>query len=133
MKIIFICKHNSFRSKVAEAVFNKWYKGNKYQAMSRGLIPGHFIYPNTKNAVKSVGYNISGKPKSLMFNESKEADIIVIVSDNVPASIFTNYKKMGKEVIVWKIKDTDAKETEKIKKITMEIENKVKQLIKKLK
>ena len=129
MKILFICKHNSFRSKVAEGVFNKLYKGNKHRAMSRGLIPGPFIYPNTKKAVKSVGYVIDGKPKPLTFNESKEADIIVIVSDNVPASIFENYKKMGKKIIVWKIKDTDAKETEKIKMITKQIEQKVKLLI----
>ncbi len=133
MKILFVCKHNSFRSKVAEAVFNKWYKGKKYSAMSRGLIVGPFIYPNTKKAVKSLGYNINGKPKPLAFNESKEADIIVLVSDNVHPSIFENYKKMGKKVVVFKIKDTGAKETEKIKKITKEIERKVKSLIKRLK
>ena len=36
--------------------------------------------------------------------------MIVIVADDVPASIFSNNKKYGKKVIVWKIKDIPAPE-----------------------
>ena len=53
--------------------------------------------------------------------------MIVIVADDVPPSIFSNSKKHGKKVIVWKIKDIpgpEGSETEK-KKIIKRIIKKV--------
>jgi len=38
MKILFVCKHNRFRSKVAEAFFNKLKKNKKIKAESAGLV-----------------------------------------------------------------------------------------------
>ena len=40
MKILFICKYNAFRSKVAESYFNKMNKNKKIKAFSRGFIMG---------------------------------------------------------------------------------------------
>ena len=132
-KIMFLCKHNSFRSKVAEAVFKKLYIGNKIKVISRGIFPGPFIYPNTKKSVKEVGYVISGKPRGITFNELRNQDKIIIVANDVPISLIKNYKSMKDKVFLWKIPDSDAKETEKIKRITKEIEHKVKLLIKEIK
>ena len=37
-KILFVCKHNVFRSRTAEVLFNKYNKNKKYSANSAGLI-----------------------------------------------------------------------------------------------
>lgn len=131
-KILFLCSHNSFRSKIAEAVFNKLYKGKKYKASSAGIFPGPLIYPNTKKSVKEVGYNIGEKPRGLSFNELQKQDKVIIISKDIPKQLFSHYSFMKNKVEVWKISDTDAKETKKIKKITKEIEKKVKRLIKQI-
>ena len=128
-KIIFVCKHNAFRSKVAEAVFKKKYRGSKYKAISRGVIVGPFIYPNTKKVVKECGYVISGKPRGLTHNEVRDADILIVVANDVPRALFENYEKSGKELIVWEIEDTTTEKSEQIKNIVGKIEKKVSEFV----
>lgn len=40
MKILFICKYNAFRSRIAEEYFKKINKNSKIQVISRGFIMG---------------------------------------------------------------------------------------------
>jgi len=130
MKIAFVCKHNVFRSRIAEAVFKKHYKGNKHQVKSRGLFPTLNGNKNTIRVVKETGYDISGKPRNFGYEEIENQDLIIIVADDVPKSLFNLYKK---KTIVWKIKDVYDDNAEKEKKVVKEIETKVKKLIKELK
>jgi len=132
MKIMFICKHNSFRSKVAEAVFKKWYSGKKHKAISRGIFKGPLTYPNTRKCVKEVGYIIKGKPRCATFEEIHEQDKIIIIANDVPKELFSGYGFLKGKVDVWEIPDTDAKKSDKIKKITLEIERRIKNFIKEL-
>ena len=132
MNIIFICKHNVFRSRVAEAVFKKYYKGSKYKAKSRGIFPGDYVYKNTIRSVKSIGYNIKGMPKELRYEELQVPNIIVVVADDVPKNLFSRYKKIHK-LIKWNFPDTDQGDTKSIQRISKNIESKVKSFAKRLK
>ena len=132
MNIIFVCKHNVFRSRVAEAVFKKHYKGKKHKVISRGPIPLDFVFKNTIRSIKAIGYNVAGKPKPLNYHEMQKQDLIVIVADDVPKKLFANYKRDGKKIIVWKIKDTSQSDGKSVQKIARQIEKKVKLLIEKL-
>jgi protein-tyrosine-phosphatase len=127
MKILFICKHNKFRSKVAEAIFNKLNKNKKVRAESAGIIQGSSISKMLKNYYKEFGIKIKSKPRSVTSKIVKESDLIVIVADNVPKSIFKN-----KKVIVWRISDAEIREKKKIIKLISKIKKRVEKLIKEL-
>ena len=130
MKILFICKHNRFRSKIAEAYFNKINK--KIKAISAGLIKGKPTPLNTVKTAKRLGIKISRKTKPIEESllESKDLKYIIITADDVPKQIFNRFNK---KLIVWKIKDASALNFKDIEKRIKEIIRKVSQLNKNLK
>ena len=124
MKILFICKYNRFRSKIAEAFFNKLNKNKKIKAESAGIIRGSPINKKIKNYAKEFKIKINSKPKGVTSKQIKKSDLIVIVADNVPKSIFK-----GKEIKVWKIKDGGSKGDKINKNSIIKIKSKIKKLI----
>ncbi|MEK6873689.1 MAG: hypothetical protein AABW91_02495 [Nanoarchaeota archaeon] len=133
MKVLFICKFNRFRSKVAESIFNKLNKNNKLKAKSAGIIMGRPISKNILEASKEIGYIIKSKPFGISSNLLIWQDMIIIVADDVPVSLFKDNKKYGKKLAIWSIPDTDSNNKKEIQKIIQKIEVKVKNLIKELK
>jgi len=130
MNILFICRHNRFRSKVAEAIFNKLNKNKSIKAESAGIIKD---IPASKN-VRKVLKEKRMKLKSIIsrrFNEGiiRRTDIIVIVADNVSKGIF---RKFRKKIIVWKISDVSQSDVKGIRKRVGMIEKRVAGLIKNL-
>lgn len=131
MKILFICKYNRFRSKIAEEIFNKINKNKKHEAKSAGIIQGS--YPLDKEEVsvaKELGITLKGKPKGLSTDILKWHDTAIIVADDVPKEILKDNKKFGKNLIVWKIKDVESKNKEEIQSIIIKIEDKVNKFVK---
>ena len=130
MNILFICRHNRFRSKVAEAIFNKLNRNKSIKAESAGIIKD---IPASKN-VRKVMKDKRMKLKSIIsrrFNEGiiRRTDIIVIVADNVSKGIF---RKFRKKIIVWKISDVSQSDVKGIRKRVGMIEKRVAGLIKNL-
>ncbi|MBI2629167.1 hypothetical protein HYW74_03720 [Candidatus Pacearchaeota archaeon] len=130
--ILFICKHNRFRSKVAEAVFNKLNKNKKIKAKSAGIIIGSPVSKIVISISKKKGYKISGKPQGLSTDLLKWADIYVIVADNVPREIFGNVTKYRKKLILWKIRDASEYNKKDIARAVNMIEGKIKKFVKEL-
>jgi len=142
--ILFVCKHNVFRSQVAEEFFNKLNKNKNYKAQSAGLMPykkedlvkdeGYII---EKKIVKKFGLKFKGKSKGINSNILKKTDILVLVANNVPPSLFRKEEPAFKgKVIVWKIKDVRVKDKKKDKVVfnsIKKIEEKIKDFVKKLK
>ena len=129
MKILFICKHNRFRSKIAEAFFKKLNKNKKIKAKSVGLSLDPlrpYIDKNVINIMKAKGYNIKGKPKQVTPGFIKKFNLVINVADNVNKQYFSN---IDVKIIKWKIPDCDGSDIKSIKKIVNQIENKVKVLI----
>ena len=135
MNILFICKHNRFRSKVAEAFFNKYNRKKKIHAKSAGVIRGR--YPLDKGQVaiaKKFGINLSGKPKEASSELLDWQDLLIIAADNVPASLFKDYQnKYNKKLVVWKIPDAIGDDYKGIWSTIDKINNKIKKLVKDLK
>ena len=70
--ILFVCKYNRFRSRVAEAYFKKINKKN-ISAFSAGVFRGD--YPLDKQELevcKKLGINIEGKPKNIELSVFQE-------------------------------------------------------------
>ena len=126
MKVLFVCKHNRFRSKVAEAFFKKYDRKDKVR--SGGIIKDIDASKNVVKVLKGFKIKLKDKKSRKLENRGIEwADLIVIVADNVSKSIFK-----GKKILVWKISDVSQNDIKGIKNRVNKIKKKVKGLIAKL-
>lgn len=130
MKILFICKYNRFRSQIAEAYFRKINKNKNIKFSSAGVIIGEPIANVVRQTAKKLGFKISGRSKAIGESLLVKTDLVIIVADNVPASLF---KTRVKEVIVWNIPDTTQSNRKEIERISREIMKRVDELYKRLK
>lgn len=130
MKILFVCKHNRFRSKVAEAYFNKINKNKRIKAGSAGIFSGFPVVKNVIKINKKFGINIKKESRGLDEEEICRVDLLIIVANDVPALLF---KSKVKNIIIWKIPDITSQSDEKgIERISRLIIKKVVKLVKKL-
>ena len=130
MKILFVCKYNRFRSKVAEAFFNKLNKNKDITAKSAGIFEGYPVTSIVKELAKKFEIKITPNPQTISEDMLKQFDYIVIVANDVPKSLFDH--DSCENVKVWEIPDTNANDKETIRKILKEIEKNVINLIKEL-
>ena len=134
--ILFVCRYNRFRSRVAEAYFKKVNKNKNILVKSAGLIKGE---PLNKTQVamassKEFGLDIRGNPQGLSSKLMIWQNITIIVADDVPPKVFDKNKKYVKKVIVWKIKDSKSGDDKKdVKRAIKEIIKKMDRFVKKLK
>lgn len=130
MNILFVCKWNRFRSRVAEAYFKKTNKDKSIKVKSAGVFQGSYTNKDQIAGAKEFGLDIAGKPWSITSKLLQWQDITIIVADDVPQSLFdTKYKK---ELIEWKIPDADIGEKEKVRETVKLIMANVDNLIVKL-
>lgn len=130
INLLFVCRYNRFRSKVAEAYFKKINKNKSIHVKSAGLIKGNPIKPIKE--LKKFGLVIKGEPQGLSSKLMAWQNVTVVVADNVPPQVFYKNKKYGKKVIVWKIKDAEKNQGKEkvraIKQIIQKVDALVKQL-----
>jgi protein-tyrosine-phosphatase len=111
LNILFVCKHNIFRSQVAEAYFKKINKDKKIDVKSAGIL----LEDKVQNIIKigkKFGLKLKGNPDYMKSEYIQWADIIIIVADDVPKEIFKYNKEYINKVIAWKISDVYGKEFE---------------------
>jgi len=134
MNILFVCKYNRFRSRVAEAYFKKINKDESINASSGGIIKG--FLPLDKDEVrvaKNFGISILGKPRALSVELLKSQDKIIVVANDVPKKVFS-YGAYKNKVEIWKIPDAnegktqDKRLSEIIEKIIKKVDNLNKEL-----
>lgn len=129
MNILFVCKYNRFRSKVAEEIFNKLDKNEKIKAESAGIIIDSkrpYIEKNVIDIMEEKGYNIKGKSQKINPNFIKKSDLIIIAANDVNKK---DLPTTNAKIIKWNIPDCYAYDIPSIKKIINQIEKKVKGLI----
>jgi len=135
IKILFICKHNRFRSKIGEAIFSKIVKESgrekEFEIKSAGVrldILNPYVSENVYTALKEKGYELRD-------NKSREvdkllidwADKVILVADNVSPDSFPKSK-----LIVLPIRDCDQSELKCIRERVSKVEKELKQLIRSL-
>jgi protein-tyrosine-phosphatase len=125
MKILFICKHNKTRSKVAEAFFKKLNKNKKHEVKSAGIIKGRSISDKEVEYFKKYKLKINHEPQSLSTNLVRWADLIIIVANDVPKSLF----RTGKKIKMWRISDATVEEGGKMETLISKIELRIKKLM----
>jgi protein-tyrosine-phosphatase len=129
INILFVCRYNRFRSRIAEAYFKKINRNKNIKVKSAGLIKGNPIGgKGAKVAKKKYGLNIYGKTSGLESKVLAWQNITVVVADDVPSQVFNKNVKYRKKVIVWKIKDIKEKGGRNAEKVITEIIKKVDEL-----
>ncbi len=132
VKILFVCKHNRFRSKVAEAFFNKYNKNEKNEVKSAGIALD-FMRPYVAEDVYKILEDMDVKIGDTIARKIDEelirwSDKIIIVADNVEEGMFGT-----KDVEVWKVEDCGENDVERIRGISVDIGVRVKKLVDELK
>ena len=131
--ILFICRHNKFRSKVAEAYFNKINKNKNLKVKSAGIFIGNYPFDKTQTRIaKKFGIKLKGKPQGISTKLLKWNDLIIAITDDFPQGLF-NYANHKNRVIVWKIKDELKGDKKNTEKIITKIMKKVDKLVEELK
>ena len=136
MNILFICKYNRFRSKVAEKYFKRVNKNPNIKIRTAGVIKVKRSLDSSEKKrniylKKKFGFALNAKTKSVSIGLLTWADKIIIVADDVPKKLF-NSSKWKDKVVVWKIPDENADDKKNINKIVGSIINKIDSLIIKL-
>ena len=124
-KVLFVCVHNSGRSQMAEAFFNKMANG-RAAAISAGTQPASQVNPTVVAAMREVGIEIGNeKPKLLTLEMLESADRVVTMGcseeEVCPASFVPTED--------WKLEDPEGQPLEKVRKIRDEIKARVEVLI----
>ena len=125
MRILFVCKHNRFRSKVAEAYFKKINKNKNIKVASAGVFKGFPTESVVVKIGKKLGIKLRRKTNGLDEKYVFQMDLVVIVANNVPVSLF---KGKVRKIIVWKIPDTNQNNKKMIEIIMKKIFKKVEEL-----
>ena len=128
-KILFICKHNRFRSKIAEAAFKKFNKNPRIKSASAGIFEGLPVLKIVIDTGKKFGLKINKKTQGIKEKWFGDLDLIVVVANDIPPVIFKNKVK---KLIVWKIPDCSCADRKCIENRTEKIIIKVKSLVKQL-
>lgn len=130
MKILFVCRHNRFRSKVAEAYFNKINKRKDLVCKSAGIFPGTYPLDKQQTAVaKRLGIIIKGKPQPITTELLHWKDVVIAITDDLPKGLF-NYAIYKNKVINWKIPDEEYQNEKHVEIIIKKIMKKIEELVK---
>ena len=133
MNILFICRHNRFRSKVAEAYFVKINKNKNLNVKSAGIFIGDSPLDKTQTRIaKNFGIKLKGQPQGISTKLLKWNDLIIVITDDFPKGLF-NYSHHKTKVVIWKIKDEIKGNKKNIEKIITKIMKNMDKLVKELK
>jgi len=123
--ILFVCKENSARSQMAEALFNFHNKNPEYFAISAGTTPSFSIKPYAIEVMGQKGMVLSKKkPKLLNFDTIKKAYKIFTMGCMDSCPLAPPEKTEG-----WDLEDPGNEPIEKFREIRDEIEKRIKKLI----
>ena len=126
--ILFVCVHNSGRSQMAEAFFNKLTEG-KAIGLSAGTQPADKVNSVVVKAMREVGIDVSGnKPKALTMDMVKRADKMITMGCGAEAGAVCPASFI--ETADWALEDPEGKTLDQVRKIRDEMKQRIRQLIK---
>jgi len=132
MNILFVCRYNKFRSKIAEAYFKKLNNNKSINVRSAGIFPSSTPLDKLQVRVaKKFGIKPSGRSKPVSTDLLRWQDRIIVVTDDFPKGLF-NYGPYNPKVVIWKIKDEMEGNEKETENITEQIMKKVEELNKEL-
>ncbi len=128
--ILFVCRFNRTRSRIAAAYFNKINKNENFNAKSAGLFKGSPVGKEDIKLAKKFGIDIRGRVQPISSKILAWQTRTIIVADDVPPQIFDRNVKNGMELTTWKIRDTKYQKNSDnlVKDIIVKVDDLIKQL-----
>ncbi len=127
-KVAFICIHNSCRSQMAEAL-GKLYEGEVFESYSAGTELRPTINQDAVRIINELyNINMNETQKSKLLGDIPEVDIVIKMGCNVVCPILP-----GKHIEDWGLEDPTGKSDEEFIKTAKIIEEKIKNLAKRIK
>lgn len=127
-KVAFICVHNSCRSQMAEAL-GKLYEGEVFESYSAGTELRPTINQDAVRIINELyNINMNETQKSKLLGDIPEVDIVIKMGCNVVCPILP-----GKHIEDWGLEDPTGKSDEEFIKTAKIIEEKIKNLAKRIK
>ncbi|AYD39579.1 arsenate reductase ArsC [Clostridium fermenticellae] len=127
-KVAFICVHNSCRSQMAEAI-GKLLASDIFESYSAGTELKDSINQDAVRIIKDLyGINMNKTQKSKLLKDLPEIDIVVKMGCNVVCPFLP-----AKHTEDWGLEDPTGKSDEEFIKTAKNIEEKVKDLARKIK
>ena len=126
-KVAFICVHNSCRSQMAEAL-GKLYGSDVFESYSAGTETKPQINQDAVRIIKEL-YNIdmNETQKSKLISDIPEVDIVITMGCNVVCPVMP-----ASHIEDWGLEDPTGKSDEEFIKIAKTIEEKIKDLVKRI-
>jgi len=134
--VLFLCVHNTFRSQIAEAYFNKFAKekGLNWQAKSAGFLEAEKINEKAIVLMKEEGIDIFNKKPKLMTDRIiKSADKIVVVCQECEEQGLCLTLPKDKDIEYWRFPNPAEMELDQAREIRNKIKEKIINLIDELK
>jgi len=126
--VLFVCVHNSGRSQMAEAFFDKLAKG-RAKGLSAGTQPAEAVNPVVIEAMREIGIDIShNKPKALTMEMLEQADRVITMGCGAEAVCPASFV----ETEDWALEDPQGKTLPDVRKIRDEIKDRIVKLIKEM-
>ncbi|MGI2336281.1 MAG: arsenate reductase ArsC [Dehalogenimonas sp.] len=125
-KILFVCIHNSGRSQMAEAFFNRYAKGEAV-AESAGTNPSESVNPMVVKAMAELGFDLSqNKPRQLIYEMTTSADKVITMGcmkeEGVCPAVFVPSED-------WALPDPNGQDIAAVRAIRDEIKQRVLRLV----
>jgi protein-tyrosine-phosphatase len=133
--VLFLCVHNTFRSQMTEAYFNKFAreKGLNWQAKSAGFLEAKKINEKAVILMKEEGIDISkNKPKLVNEKMIKKADKIVVVCAECEEQGLCVILPKNKNIDYWQLPNPAEMELDQAREIRNQIKEKVIKLLEEL-
>lgn len=124
-KVLFVCIRNTARSVIAEAIFNSLAKN--YKAESAGVEIAEKIDEKVKEILEMRGLRAKDKPRSLKDVNLGDYDLVITVCEESSCIALPH-----RRLVRWHIEDPVGKSDEVYERVFMEIEERVKGLLREL-
>ena len=127
-KVAFICVHNSCRSQMAEAL-GKIYGNEEFECYSAGTETKPMINQQAVKIIKDLyKVDMNKTQKSILLSDIPKVDIVIKMGCNVVCPYL-----YAEHIEDWGLEDPTGKSDEEFIKVAKAIEEKVKELAKKIK
>ena len=127
-QVLFVCVHNSGRSQMAEALFNRL-APDGMRAVSAGTQPGGGLNPAAVEAMNELGVDLQGAghhPKVMTPEMVESSTRVITMGCDVDASACPANYYVTED---WGLEDPRDQPLEKVRRIRDPIEGRVRQLI----